>query len=522
MIDFPKTNGSYARAAGRFSLPKNLRAATGDFEDWCLTAFAARLGLQQGAGKPWLTLERDAGLPREGYRLRISPEEIHIEANSEEGVIYALTTAYLRLEEDALSCCRIQDGPRHPHRGLSLDCVRHFFPMEEVKKIVEQMALVKMNVLHFHLSDDQGFRIESRRFPKLNETGGEFYRREELLDLVSFARDRGIAVIPEIDLPGHTSAILAAFPELGCTGKAITLPKEGGVYNTILCGGSESVYRFLEELLGEITEIFPDSRFHIGGDEAPKSQWRSCPCCREKLKSLGSGDFEELQAYFTRRVADILNRRGKSPICWNETLKGRDLPDNLTIQYWTLENLPALRAYIKKGGTFLFSAMTELYLDYPHAMTSVRKMYRMRPRIWGRSCTGEAGFLGLEAALWTEHISTCERLENQLFPRLYIAAEKGWSRHKPYAAFLRELRSLCALAARAGIAPMPEEGWNPAGARRRQESLDFFAKMNGGVLEEALPENLEKASPDLRLMASYVTRFFRLQDLPALAKLYFH
>lgn len=513
-FSFPKIRGIERREAGFFRLPETIRASLDPFSRECLAAFAARTGLAVEAGEPWLYLKKE-NLTEEGYRLRVDENRVSVEAATEKGVIHALTTLFLRLEDGKISCCYLEDSPKHPHRGLSLDCVRHFFPIREVEKVLEQMALVKMNVLHFHLSDDQGWRMESLRFPELHRQSGEYYTRRELKDLVEFARLRGISIIPEIDLPGHTTAILSAYPELGCTGKRPSLAGEGGIYTTILCAGNEAVYRFLEELLPEVMELFPDERFHIGGDEAPKTQWSRCPQCRQRLKALDAEDFEALQTDFTHRVAEILRQHGKRPICWNEALKGGVRAEDMTIQYWTVEGYEQLRRYIREGRPYIYSPMYELYLDYPYAMTPVRKLYKLRlPK--------DKGLIGLEAALWTEHIAESGKLHRHLFPRLYIAAELGWSgEHGPYRLFLSRLKALCDLAGAQGITPMPQEKWNPRGQERRADALDFFQKMNGGVLEDAVPDNTHKTEPDLRMMWSYVTRFFRLSDLPALAKLYF-
>ena len=498
---------------GRSRLPDRICCDPGPFSRECLTAFAGRTGLREAEGVPWLFL-RQEDMAEEAYTLRVEAERVTVTASTEKGVIFGLTELYLRLENGEVPLCDIQDGPRYPHRGLSLDCVRHFFPVEEVEKILEQMSLAKMYVLHFHLSDDQGWRIESLRFPALHRQSGDCYTRDELRHLVAFARRRGIDVIPEIDLPGHTTAILAACPELGCTGRRPKLATEGGIYDTILCAGKEEVFRFLEELLAEVVELFPDERFHIGGDEAPKAQWSRCPHCRKRLEELGETDFEALQADFTRRVIQILERHGKRPICWNEALKG-GLREGITVQYWTKDGREQLTRHIRGGKPWIYSSMYETYLDYPYAMTPMRKLHKLRlPR--------KPGLLGLEAALWTEHISDPGKLHRQLFPRLYALGELGWrGGHGARHGFYRRMETLCALGQSMGIAPMPREGWDPKGKQRQQEALGFFQKMNGGVLEDTVAENVHKAEPSLREMVLYVTRFFRLTDLVALAKLYF-
>lgn len=339
---------------------------------------------------------------------------------------------------------------------------------------------------------------------------------------MEYARIRGIEIIPEIDLPGHTTAILAAYPHLGCTGERPKLATGGGIYTTILCAGKEEVYHFLEQLLEEIFSIFPGNRFHIGGDEAPKRQWMNCPDCIAAAKELGCTDFEQLQEHFTRQVADVLRKHGKIPVCWNEVLNGYPDAEEMQIQYWTMDAPEKMDAYAQKGGKYIYSYMCELYLDYPYSMTNVRKLHKMRPHIWNRRCEKDPGLLGIESTVWTEHISDPRDLEEHLFPRMYIVAEKAWSGgHLPYRAFITTLRQLCRLAKGKGICTMAESQWNPKGKLRRAEALDFFVKMNGGVLEE-IPENQAPAPINVKLMYDYVVRFFRLSDLPALCKLYFH
>ena len=522
MIQFPKVNGTVKTGTGRFALPRKLSAQMGDFAPWCVEVFCQRLELAPEAGTPWLFLQKDRSFPEEGYILNVTGQCVEITAATELGVIWALTTLYLRTEQDrTVACCTVQDAPRYVHRGQSMDCVRHFFPIQEIQKLLEQMSQVKMNVLHLHLSDDQGWRIESKKFPQLQGVNDQYYTQDQLRDLVAYARVRGIEIIPEIDLPGHTTAILATFPHLGCTGARPALATAGGIYTTILCAGKVAVYRFLEELLEEVCAIFPAERFHIGGDEAPKRQWMECPDCIAAMKEQGFENFEELQGHFTGKVVEILKKSGKTPICWNETLKGFPDPEQLQIQYWTLDAPEKMDAHARSGGKFIYSYMCELYLDYPYSMTSVRKLYNMRPHIWNRSCGDDSGMLGIESTVWAEHICDCRNLEEHLFPRLYIVAEKAWSGgHESYAGLLESLRRLCAAAQKEGIHTMPESRWNPKGKSRRAESLDFFVKMNGGVLEE-VPDNQAPAQTDLRLMFDYVTRFFRISDLPALAKLYF-
>ncbi|MCD7715295.1 MAG: beta-N-acetylhexosaminidase [Lachnospiraceae bacterium] len=321
---------------GNCILPRKAGICTGPFSNNSIAAFSERCGIEN-SGPVFLTLRCNKKLPAEGYILEISEKGITVEASCEQGVIWALTTVANLLDDGKLPCCRIEDAPKYSHRGISLDCARHFFPAKEVKRIINTMSLAKLNVLHWHLSDDQGWRIESRKFPRLQEVSEAYFTQDEIRDVVQYAALRGVEIIPEIDLPGHTSGILAAYPEYSCSGREVNLAACGGIYPVILCAGKEKTSQFLKELLAEITKLFPGSRFHISGDEAPKSEWKKCPHCQARMRELGITSYEDLQADFSRRVSDILKSLGKQTICWNETLRADTPPEDIQIQYWTLQ-----------------------------------------------------------------------------------------------------------------------------------------------------------------------------------------
>ncbi|MDR0910858.1 MAG: family 20 glycosylhydrolase, partial [Spirochaetaceae bacterium] len=206
------------------------------------------------------------------------------------------------------------------HRGFHLDCARHFYAVDEVKKIINEAAIAGANVFHWHLTDDQGWRIESKQFPKLQAINPEYYTQNDLKAVVDFADTKGVEVIPEIELPGHTRSLLVAYPEFSCTGESVELATKGGIYDVILCPGKDSMFAFLEELLNEVCALFPGLRFHIGGDEAPKNKWHDCPDCRKRMEQEGLQDYEDLQGYFTNRVNAIIKKNGKKAICWNDSL----------------------------------------------------------------------------------------------------------------------------------------------------------------------------------------------------------
>lgn len=282
-------------------------------------------------------------------------------------------------------------------------------------RIIEGAALEKLNVLHWHLSDDQGWRVESERFPRLNECGGEYYTKDEIRAVVEYARVRGVEIVPEIDLPGHTSAILAAYPELSCTGEPVALKTAGGVYSVILCAGKDSVFDFIEALLDELCPLFPSARFHIGGDEAPKTRWRACLDCQARIEALGLGGAEQLQGYFSCRAADMLRARGKRVICWNEALRAHRVPDGAQIQYWTLQHRHQMQQYAEAGGEWIYSDMFELYFDYPHSMIPLKRC-TLCARTSAKSRSRGRGSSGWRAASGRSISRTANALRAARFP----------------------------------------------------------------------------------------------------------
>lgn len=514
----PYPSGAVEEYSGVCRIPEAVGAELGGFDRWVVNAFENRLSLQVGGSGSWLTLCRSPELPEEGYRLTIRESGIRVEASAEAGVVWALTTAANLVSGGVLPCCSIEDAPRYAHRGVNLDCSRHFFPVEEVKRVIEEMSLAKLNVLHWHLADDQGWRIESKRFPKLHMKSKAYYTQSQLRDVVEYALLRGVEVVPEIDLPGHTSAILAAYPQYSCSEQKLKLPTAGGIYTVILCAGKDSVLDFLEELLEEIVPIFPSKRFHIGGDEAPKAEWRHCPHCAARMNALGLTDYEELQGWFTCRVAELLKKHGKTPICWNEVLLAKLRPEELQVQYWTLEHRLPMEKYVNNGGKWIYSDMFETYLDYPHSMSPLKKLYGLQPHLGKKSFADDPGLLGLEVCLWTERIPDAIRLEKQLFPRAQALAEVSWSGAREYSEFCRRLEQYLKGEFHAGLNATTKGWWDPRGSARRKEALIYMAKMNEDVeVEEA--ERQETAAPNQEFARAFRTQFFKPTDLPYLAKL---
>ncbi len=407
----------------------------------------------------------------------------------------------------------------HGYRSLHLDCARHFFSVETVKKVIKGISFGNMNVLHWHLSDDHGWRIESKKFPRLHECSGEYYTQEEIREVVSYAKERGIEVVPEIDMPGHNLALLSAFPEYSCKGEPVSPAKARGVYRTILCAGKQSTMEFVEELLEEIIPLFDSEYFHIGGDEAPKDEWKECPHCNAKMKELGLTSYEDLQGHFTAQICEILKKHGKTPICWNDALLASNILENVVIQYWTIDYAKEMKSFVEKGGKWIYSDMFELYLDYPHSMIPLKKVYEFEPHLYKYNVSNVDGLLGFEVCCWTEHIKTEKDLCEHIFPRVYALAEKANGEiHTDYESFKVRVKEKIKLLEEAGIPYMNEENWDPKGRKRREEAVRFYLNMGAGVDEEEAKKQAASAAPKLEFVIHFITEFFKLSDIPRLLK----
>jgi len=511
----PLPNGTTQFSGESIPLPDPLRVASasyGDIPPGVLEVFTRRAGVTlAGEGPPLLRLYRNSGLPDEGYHLHVTQERgVQIEASSAQGLCWALATLHTLIEDGRVPCCDITDAPRYPHRGILLDCVRHFFPVETVKDFIEAISLTKINVLHWMLTNDQGWRIESKLFPALHEQcGEEFYTQEEIREVVEFAACRGVEIIPEVDLPGHTTSILSVYPELGCTGKKVRLGDAPGIYSVILCPGNEDVFTLLLPLLEEIAGLFPSERFHLGGDEAPKSEWKTCPRCQKRMEEEGLATEEDLQGWFTARLAAHMRGLGKRIVCWNESLLADGLPGDvpdLTIQYWAeMHTQGSTRRFWEAGGAVIFSDYLNVYLDQPHGFVPLRRVYNYSHGIPGNKPegvlpTGGRDAVGLEACVWTEYIPTPEKLARMTFPRAYALAEAAWTRsgRKNYEDFRRRLDLWLARNTGPGFTP-PEEA-DPKLPKRYQERFKFVygqataprPENNGGAGGKIAPGYLKR------------------------------
>ena len=522
----PKPDEYIKTAQKKYKIPdKKLLIRNDDFSSKSYCAFSDRSGctIKNSKSKDYdINLISSKQLSDEEYILTVNDDGISITASSDKGVIWAFVTLYQIIDrQHEVLYCHIHDNPKYPHRGLSIDCARQFYPINTIMDIIEQMSLVKLNVLHWHLTDDQGWRIESTRYPKLHQQhGNEFYSHAEIIDLIKFADTRGVEIIPEIDIPGHVSSLLAVYPQYSCTGKSVELAQYGGIYPIVLCAGNESIYDFLDNLFDEIGPLFSSKRFHIGGDEAPKKEWEKCVLCQSRIKESNLLNETELQGYFTNRVVDLLEKHGKKAICWVDSLMSDNVNPNISIQHWYLQYPEMVSNFIETGGNVVYSDMFTLYFDYPHSMTPLRRVYKDEIRIADKNYSDKSSLAGIEACIWSEHIFTEQRLEELLFPRLYAVAEIAWSKELNYNDFCTRLRHFMMEFHNANMNYTKEELWDPVGKVRQNETFAYLGKMSAAMPPEIRKETLENAKLGDLFHKRYTSSFFEIEeDAPILAQM---
>jgi hexosaminidase len=383
------------------------------------------------------------GQSPEAYQLTIAPGGFWVEATTDQGALRAVQTIRQLLHmapqlngQRVLSAITFTDEPAFAHRGLLLDVCRHYFSVETVKKYIDLLALYKMNTLHWHLTEDQGWRIHLDKYPKLTEVGawrtekdssryGGYYTKEQIREVVAYATARGITVIPEIEMPGHSQAALAAYPHLSCTGDStIAVANDWGVFKEIYCAGNDTVFTFLEDVLTEVMQLFPAKYIHIGGDEAPKYRWEHCPKCQKRMASEGLKNEHELQSYFIKRIEEFLNQNGRQLIGWDEILEG-GLSPNATVQSWRGMQHGLVAA--RDSHYVVMSPTSHCYLDYNLHSINLEKVYSFNPIPQGLEKTFEPYILGAEVNMWTEHVPNDSVLDSRVFPRLMAMAEVLWS-----------------------------------------------------------------------------------------------
>ena len=376
------------------------------------------------------------------YQISINSNSIVVHASSEAGLFYAVQSiiqlAELNNSTSSKSLlipnCTIKDWAFFKHRGMLLDCCRHFFDTSTIKKYLKLMSYYKMNVLHWHLTEDQGWRIAIDNYPKLTSIGafrkdstgnyGDFYSKDEIRDIVSFAKELHINIIPEIELPGHSQAAIAAYPHLSCTNEKFDVANDWGVFKEIYCAGNDSVFVFLENVFSEIVELFPYEYIHIGGDEAPKFRWENCLKCQQRIKNEALEDEHELQSYFIKRINTFLESKNRSIIGWDEIIEG-GLPKNATVQSW--RGMNGGEKAVKMGNKAIMSPTSHAYFDYSIKTTDLKKVYSFDPVPKGLSNEEKKLVLGGECNVWSEHIPNEKELDRKVFPRLLAMSEVLWT-----------------------------------------------------------------------------------------------
>ena len=462
--------------------------------------FAGQLSLVSGdcSSEGVISFLKDESLAPEQYTLKIVPRKIIVKASALNGFVYAVQTLKQMMPVEIygfvpapdadwnLPCCTISDSPRFGYRGMLLDVSRYFFTVDEVKKFIDMMEIHKMNVFHWHLTDDQGWRIEIRKYPELTEIGsirretlvghhhvsnvydgkpygeGMWYTQEQIREVVAYAASKGIKVIPEIDLPGHMMGAIATYPYLGCTGGPYEVLCKWGISDDVLCAGKEESYTFLENILAEVCELFPAEYIHIGGDECPKVRWEQCPHCQAKIAALGLKDDEKhsaehyLQSHIMKHMSDFLATKGKKIIGWEEMLQG-ELPHGSTVMAWRRNKYAHQAARL--GHDAIISTRTYLYLDRYQSEDKDKEplahsSYLSVELVW--SCDPymsedknaepltqeqKSHILGVQANVWTEYIPNNTHMEYMVHPRMAAVSEVQWCHpeNKDWDRFLRAL-----------------------------------------------------------------------------------
>ena len=425
----------------------------------------------------------DAGLMKEAYNLEINQKNILIEYGSGAGIFYAIQTLFQLLPDAifadskqpgvkwSVPCCSIEDEPRFPYRGMHLDCCLHFFDIPFLKRYIDLMALHKVNRFHWHLTEDQGWRIEIKKYPLLTEKGqwrketvvgslysgiydgkphGGFYTQEEARDLIRYAAERYVTIIPEIEIPGHSLAAISCYPELSCgLEDHYETATKWGIFKQVYCT-KETTFKFLEDVFDEIIDLFPSELIHIGGDECPKTSWKQCPHCQEVIKREGLKDEYELQSWFIQRMEKYINSKGRQIIGWDEILEG-GLAPNARVMSWLGEEGGIKAA--QQHHEVVMAPYPKYYLDYwqgdpdsePLAMggpTLLRTMYEYNPVPEVLTPEEQRYIIGVEGCVWTEYMPTPARVEYMAWPRMCAIAEAGWTRApKDWDGFTRRLET---------------------------------------------------------------------------------
>lgn len=434
----------------------------------------------------------DAALTKEAYEITVTQTEICIKASAFNGAFYAVQTLRQIMELDlkqpgeALKapCMQAKDCPRFGWRGQNFDEARHFFGKDEVKRLLNLMAMHKLNVFHWHLTDDQGWRIEIKKYPRLTEIGSKrndtayggwrqyklegkphsgFYTQDDIREIVQYAADRAITVVPEIDMPAHFTAAFASYPWLACREIDVdVLHHFGGTgvdkaglkgWNRSACIGKDTTFEFIFNVLDEIFELFPSDYIHVGGDEAPKEEWKKCPLCQKRMQEHGLANEKELQGYFTNRINEYVSRHGKHLMGWNEVLEAKGLDNTVLVEYWTPAKDGNVRKYLERGGKIISCKHQAFYFDMCYGKYPLKNTFNFETKVKDLIIDFPDQVLGVEGHLWTEFIADREKIDLNLFPRMEALAESGWAdgKQKDYSEFKERLHNFQRILDKLGV-----------------------------------------------------------------------
>lgn len=515
---------SLVQNEGNFKLDKNTTfSAPGAEAKTIAEFFAAKMKSSTGytlavsdkeASSNAITLLIDGSLDvnEEGYTLEATNKLITIKAKTAKGLFYGMQTLMQLLPAEiesavevkgiawTLPCVTVKDQPRFAYRGIMLDPCRHFIPVENIKKQLDVLALFKINNFHWHLTEDQGWRIEIKKYPKLTEIGSKridgegteysgFYTQEQIKEVVAYAAARFINVIPEIELPGHALAAISAYPELSCTGQQLTPRIIWGVEEDVYCAGKEETFKFLEDVIAEVAPLFPGEYFHIGGDECPKTRWEKCPLCQKRMRENKLKDEHQLQSYFVQRMEKVLEKYGKKMIGWDEILEG-GLAPSATVMSWRGEE-GGIAAASMDHDVIMTPAGNGMYLDHyqgdskiePVAIggfTLLEKVYNYNPVPDTLVGLGKSNFIkGVQSNIWSEYMYNTDIMEYRIYPRILALSEIAWTplEGKDYKDFERRIDNALVRLDGHGInyhIPQPEQ---PGG------SVNFVAFTDKATLE---------------------------------------
>lgn len=436
-------------------------------KDYLLKAYGLKLPLlNRSTNKqaPAIVFLHQVKSAKEAYILSAGPSVLRI-SGDEAGLFYGLQTLMQLIKKEGgklqLPCVEIYDKPRFAYRGIMQDVGYHIYPVSFIKSQIEMLAKYKMNVYHWHLTEDHGWRIEIKKYPKLTSVGayrastqvshyvdslngqdhlpyGGFYTQEEIKDVVAFAAERQVTVIPEIELPGHSVAALAAYPELACGDNPgpFKVAESWGIFEDVYCAGKENTFKFLEDVLTEVMALFPSQYIHIGGDECPKKRWEACKYCQQRIKNEKLKNEYELQSYFVKRIEKFVNSKGRKIIGWDEILEG-GLAPNATVMAW--RNIDEGIKAAQQNHDVVMSPMSHVYFDFIQGKRELEPLaigwgYNTLPRVYAYdpipgvlTAKQKKHIIGVEAAIWTEHMDTHRKVEYMLYPRLMALAEVAWT-----------------------------------------------------------------------------------------------